>query len=195
MVPIRGNDWRRREASRGQSVKTMNVVDESVEIVVNTNARDFSCVAPKLLHNITMLQIQTGIKDRNNSNWQGELNQLNWKRAVSFYSEPFVRDSAVCLMPMKSWTNGLMVLMQQRDNYSKLVWSDTSINGRHQRNWQLVRRARWRWKRSRRPGETIQAVKWRGIISSVEGLERGRLLRRFNTILERHDGNHTWRWI
>ena len=55
----------------------MNVVDESVEIVVNTNARDFSCVAPKLLHNITMLQIQTGIKYLNNSNWQGELNQLN----------------------------------------------------------------------------------------------------------------------
>ena len=67
----------------------MNVVDESVEIVVNTNARDFSCVTPKLLHNITMLQIKTGIKDRNNSHWQGELNPLKRKKSGQLLQRTF----------------------------------------------------------------------------------------------------------
>ena len=92
----------RRKASRGECVKTMDVVDESIEIIVNTIARYFSCVAPKPLYNIAMLEVETGINNRNNSHWQEELHPYRNEVRAEATASPFVRESARCLISMKS---------------------------------------------------------------------------------------------
>ena len=78
----------RRKASRGECVKTMDVVDESIEIIVNTIARYFSCVAPKPLTTSRCLRLRPESPTQQQTLAKGHTSALPETGAGGSCSEP-----------------------------------------------------------------------------------------------------------